>query len=156
MENTGSVEPRILNIQYRDGIDETTSVLERKYTLTCSKLYKELYLSIGLDYVNVDDFNAIYGEWKSLDSSYSLNLHCDVGYKWPEKFAGIRYEIFVNALPCILQAIKCGEKGLFQKYPDLDYSPIYVSFKSNYVEFNQKEYWNRPCDYVIKEFEVIQ
>ncbi len=156
MENAQSKEAKILRIQCRDDVNETTPIAKRKYTLTFSKSIPELNLTIGLDYFNKDDSDAIRAEWKPLESSYSLNLYCNVGNKWPESFACIRYEVFVTVIPCILQAIKYSEKELFEQNPDLNYAPIYVSFKSSYMEFNQQEYWNRPCDYEIIEFVKLE
>lgn len=156
MENVNSKEPKILRIQCRDDVNETTPITKRRYTIAFSNFNKELNLIIGLDYWNKDDPDAVLAEWKPFNTSYSLNLDCNVGEKWPESFAGIRYEIFISVIPCILQALKYSEKKLFEQNPDLNYAPIYVSFKSSYMEFNQKEYWDRPCDYEIIEFAILE
>ena len=97
------LNPEDLHTDFLSGTTMEGPLIPRRYTLTHSDRTGELFLSIGFDY------NAralVFGR------------------------AGWRETIFRNELPLVLEAIRYGDRGIFQIHPGLDQATIQVHFQS--------------------------
>lgn len=143
-----------LSVEFRDGITETSPVNKRKYTLTHSDLTAELFLTIGLEYAcdKVGDLrDEVFAEWR-VNNGYAF--FCAYVYVNGQKnptVSALRNTIFRRELPLALQAIRYGDRKLFNTYPYLDYVPIYIYFISQSQEYNRIENWGTMKDYMEKK-----
>jgi hypothetical protein len=62
---------------------------------------------------------------------------------------GWRYNIFRSELPLVLEAIRYGDRTLFEINTKLDYVPVYIYFQSTKKRFNNIEQWGTMSNYVI-------
>lgn len=140
--------PDKLSVEYRQGITTTNPVIPRRYTLTHSDKTGELFLTIGRKYA-YDKINPIrdevIGEW-NYDNDYIFQATVYVNGKNREE-ADTRNRIFIQKLPLALEAIRYGDRKLFQAHSSLDSIPICIYFRSTYPEYNRTEYWGTFSDY---------
>jgi len=78
-------------------------------------------------------------------SVFRVNCHVSGGFvlgaaKW-------RYNIFHSELPLVLEAIRYGDKTVFEQNPQLDNTPVLIHFKSTNKTFNKVENWGTMADY---------
>jgi hypothetical protein len=76
-----------------------------------------------------------------------LNVYCHVSGGFVFGGAKWRFSIFRSELPLALEAIRHGDRALFEQNPELDQSPVYVHFKSTDSRFNKVERWGVVADY---------
>lgn len=125
----------------------------RKYTLTHSDTTGMMFLDIGNEYnYNVIDENLrdeLLGTWKMLDNNtYALLLYAYVGNF--DYFTALeRYNTFKSHMKLALEAIIYGDRDLFNQYPELTTSPIYVKFDSSIPMFDNYEFYGNVKDYMI-------
>ena len=127
-----------LNVKFMQGVHSRGPITGRRYTLTHSDFSGDLFLSVGLEF----DGKAISGlytrlmrdevlaEWLKQDEKFSLNVYCHVSGVIILGTAGWRYSIFNRELPLVLRCICNGDRDLFDEYPILKNSIIFVHFKS--------------------------
>ena len=144
------LNPEKLKVEFRNGTTYTKPIIGRKYTLTHSDITAQLFLTIGLTYA-WDKVNStrdeVLGKWISMNNQYFFNAYCYVGGEKGKASAAKRYEIFVKELPLALEAMRYGDRVLFETHPILDQSPIWIYFYSIYPEYNRVEYWGEFKDY---------
>lgn len=123
----------------------------RKYTLTHSDDTGMMFLTIANEY----DYNAInqklrdeiLGTWKKYDDFYNLFFYAFVGNS--NYFDALkRYNIFKSHMNLAIESIIYGDKELFNKYPELLNTPIYVKFDSSIPLFNNYEFYGYVKDYI--------
>lgn len=124
-------------------------VLPRRYTLTHSDITGELFLSIGTEY-NTRETSKLYtrlmrdevlAELINNGAGYIYRIYCHVSGGFSLGTSGWRYRIFQSELPLVLEAIRYGDKSLFEHNPELDNADIRVHMQSNNRRFNKVENW---------------
>ncbi len=144
-----------LDVRYLAGTEEDCPLIPRHYTLTHSDFSGRLYLTIGSQY----DRGQIYGwytrlmrdevlaEWQNPGDEYSLAIYCHVSGGFVFGWAGLRYSIFRQELPLVLEAIRWGDRGIFNSHPHLDNAPLSAHFHSTKRRYNIEEHWGTPGNY---------
>jgi hypothetical protein len=114
-----------------------------------------LFLSIGAEY----DRSQISGwytrflrdevlaEWIEEQDGPGLYVYCHVSGGLVLGSAGWRDAIFKRELPLVLEALRYGDRHLYQACPNLDHAPIRVHFSAKQQRYNRVEPWGRPADY---------
>jgi hypothetical protein len=131
----------------------------RRYTLTHSDATGDLFLTIGPDY----DRRQIAGwytrlmrdevlaQWQVGDAGPALHVYCHVSGGLVLGTAGMRYGIFQRELPLVFEALRFGDRALFEAWPELDRAPILVHFRATQSRYNRVEPWGTPADYRLEE-----
>jgi magnesium dechelatase len=147
--------PYKLHSKYLDGMPKDVAVLPRYYTLTHSDATGDLFLSIGKEY-NKRQTASLYtrlmrdevtAELIELEGNMVLNVHCHVSGGIVFGLASWRYKIFCSELPLVFEALRLGDKDIFDHHKELDQAKIVVHFKSHARCYNITEPWGKICDY---------
>ncbi|XP_073147557.1 protein STAY-GREEN homolog, chloroplastic-like isoform X2 [Henckelia pumila] len=138
------------------GADEEKSTttprkLPRTYTLTHCDITSNLTLAISHTINNSQlqgwykrfQRNEVVAEWKKIKGKMSLHVHCHISgdHLWLNLCAALRYYIFSKELPVVLKAFASGDENLFNSYPELKESLVWVYFHSHISRFNKTECW---------------
>ncbi|MBN1161861.1 MAG: staygreen family protein [Dehalococcoidales bacterium] len=149
------LNPEKLHVTYLAGATPDHLILPRRYTLNHSDITGNLFLSIGSAY-DTKQISKLYtrlmrdevlAELVREGENLVLKAYCHVsgGFIWgPAKF---RYNIFKSELPLALEAIRYGDRVLFEHNPDLDKTPILIHFHSTNNRFNKVENWGTLLEY---------
>jgi len=149
------LNPLKLNDTHLTGTSPENLVIPRLYTLTHSDFTGELFLSIGNQY----DRKQISGLYTRLmrdevlaelchdGNQLTFKVYCHVSGGLIIGTARWRYNIFKHELPLALEAIRYGDRTLFEQHPELDQTPVHVYFKSTNKQFNKVENWGVIADY---------
>lgn len=86
-------------------------------------------------------------ELKEDSDGLSSNVYCHVSGGFVFGRAKWRYSIFCSELRLVLEAIRFGDKSLFDYDLKLDQIPVLVHFKSSDKRFNKTEKWGSMEDY---------
>jgi hypothetical protein len=82
------------------------------------------------------------------DGDYlTFRVYCHVSGGVIIGTAGWRYNIFCYELPLALEAMRYGDRTLFEKSPELDDTPVFIHFSSKNKRFNKVEKWGIIADY---------
>lgn len=127
--------------------------LPRTYTLTHSDVTSKLTLAISQTINNSQlqgwynrlQRDEVVAQWKKVKGKMSLHVHCHIsgGHFLLDIFARLRYFIFCKELPVVLKAFVHGDGNLFNNYPELEESLVWVFFHSKIPEFNKVECWGQ-------------
>jgi hypothetical protein len=156
----GRLNPDKLRVTYLSGVSPKDAVLPRRYTLTHSDFTGEMFLSIG-DHYDKKQISRLYTRLMRDEVIAELSLegvepvmrvYCHVSGGLVLGSAGWRYNIFRSELPLVLEALRYGDRGLFEKNPDLQKTPIFIHFKSPNPKFNKIEHWGVIGDYAIETY----
>lgn len=93
--------------------------------------------------------DEVLAELKEDSGSFSLIVYCHVSGGLVFGRAKWRYNIFRTKLPLALEAIRYGDRILFDSNPKFDLTPIIVNFKSAIERYNKTENWGHIGDYKI-------
>ncbi|GAB2224581.1 hypothetical protein Drorol1_Dr00005343 [Drosera rotundifolia] len=125
--------------------------LPRTYTLTHSDVTSMLTLAISQTINNSQlqgwynrlQRDEVVAEWKKVKGKMSLHVHCHIsgGHFLLDLVAKLRYYIFCKELPVVLKAFVHGDENLFNNFPELQDSVVWVYFHSNLPEYNKVECW---------------
>jgi hypothetical protein len=152
----GRLIPSKLNISYLTDTTPDKLILPRRYTLTHSDISGELFLSIGSQY-DAKKISKLYtklmrdevlAELVKNGESLEFRVHCHVSGGFVIGTTKWRYNIFRSELPLVLEAIRYGDKTLFEQNPGLDYARVYIHFHSSDSKYNKVEQWGVIADYV--------
>ncbi len=151
----GRLDSSKLHVTYLQDVDAGKFSLPRRYTLTHSDLTGELFLSIGVEY-DKRRISRLYtrlmrdevlAEFTRLPDGLEFAVFCHVsggpvvgGARW-------RYAIFQSELSLALEAMRYGDRSLFENKPRLDLTPVVVHFESTKKKFNRIESWGVISDY---------
>jgi hypothetical protein len=91
--------------------------------------------------------DEVPAEWKDTDEGPALHVYCHVIGGFVFRSAPLRYKIFQDELPLVLEALRCGDSSFFAAHPQLDNAPILVHFESTVPRYNVTEKWGVPADY---------
>jgi hypothetical protein len=146
-----------LHVSYFSDATPEDLILPRRYTLTHSDVTGELFLSIGIQY-NKKQISGLYtrlmrdevlAELNGNEEHLEYRVYCHVSGGIALGTAGWRYNIFRSELPLVLEAIRYGDRALFDQNPKLDHVPIYIHFESNKKQFNQIEQFGTMSGYIV-------
>ncbi|MFX0147597.1 MAG: staygreen family protein [Candidatus Hodarchaeota archaeon] len=145
-----------LHVSCKESIESDKDFIPRKYTLTHSDSTGELYLTIDCEY-NYDQISGLYtrfmrdevmAEWKKDQDQYELHVYVHVSGGLVFGWARMRYKIFQYHMPLVLKTIRNGDQELFNLFPNLDNSLIYVHFESNKNKYNKIENYGNLKNYI--------
>jgi hypothetical protein len=152
----GRLKPKKLKVTHLSGTTPEAPTVPRRYTLTHSDLTGSLFLSIGSDY-DTRTTSGLYArlmkdevlaELINDQGAMIFNVYCHIsGGGFVFGGARLRFSIFCSELPLALEAIRYGDRTLFEQNPELDQSPVYVHFQSTDNRFNKVERWGVMADY---------
>jgi hypothetical protein len=149
------LNPEKLHVTYLTGATPEELILPRRYTLTHSDRTGELFLSIGAEY-ETKQISKLYtrlmrdevlAELTDDEDNLIFRVYCHVSGGFVLGTAKWRYNIFQSELPLVLEAIRYGDKTLFEQNPQLDNTPVLMHFKSTDIRFNKVENWGTMADY---------
>ena len=144
-----------LHVTYLAGATPDELIVPRRYTLTHSDITGNLFLSIGSEYDTTQTSklytrlmrDEVLAELVNNEGSFELRVHCHISGGLIVGSAGWRYNIFRSELPLVLEAIRYGDKTLFEKNPELDHIPVYIYFHSGRKQYNIVENWGTLADF---------
>ena len=149
------LNPRKLRVTYLTGTTPETLDLPRRYTLTHSDITGKLFLSIGNQY-DTKQISRLYtrlmrdevlAEFAAEEDNLALRVYCHVSGGFVFGTARLRYKIFRSELPLALEAVRYGDRTLFEENPKLDNAPVLVRFQSTVNRFDKVENWGTMADY---------
>lgn len=127
------LNPQKVFVQYRGDMRPYEPLLRRKYTITHSDLGGELFVFIAENYAE-DQITKMRDEvrisWEHREKGYTLIGFVLVDGKDVKGNAYIRNKIFYSEMPTALQALRQGDRFLFEKDPALDSAKVFIHFIS--------------------------
>jgi hypothetical protein len=150
------LNPSKLHVDFDESISKYDPVFPRAYTLTHSDRTGDLFLTIGAvhNYPQISGWytrimrDEVVANWQ-FDNEPSFHVHCHVSGGFLIGSARWRDSIFRQHLPMVLQAIRFGDRFLFESHPDLDQSTVWVHFHAVQDRFNCTENWRFFSEYRI-------
>jgi hypothetical protein len=154
-----ALNPDKLHVTFAPGVAPSGPTEPRRYTLTHSDRTGDLFLTIGADY----DRSQISGwytrlmrdevlaEWKKdLDAEPAiLHVYCHVSGGLALGPAGWRYGILQRHMRQVIQALRHGDRELYQTHPELDDAQVVVHFAAKQPRYRRTEAWGRLADYAL-------
>jgi hypothetical protein len=146
-----------LTVIYAGDVTKIDPIAPRRYTLTHSDATGKLTLTIGSEY----DLKQISGwytrlmrdevlaEWIKRDSLYSLDVYCHVSGGLIFGGSSMRESIFLNELPLVLEALRFGDRLLFDRHVELDDAVIRIHLQKSSRDYRVVE-MGTPRDYTLK------
>jgi len=144
-----------LHVIFDEGLERSKLSLPRCYTLTHSDVTGELYLTVARDY-NLKQIRGwftrfmrdeVLGEWSQEGNEYSLHLYCHVSGGLVFGTSGMRYNIFQQHMPLVLQAFYEGDNGLYEKSPELRNTKVFIHFAAWQKRYSKTELWGSIGQY---------
>ena len=151
----GRLDPGKLHVGYLHGVTPGEFSLPRRYTLTHSDRTGDLFLSIGREY-DGKRISKLYtrlmrdeviAEFLSDSGALEFHVFCHVSGGLVVGGARWRYAIFQSELSLVLEAIRYGDRALFEKNQKLDNTPVVVHFRSTNKRFNTTQRWGALSEY---------
>jgi hypothetical protein len=151
----GRLNREKLHVVFLNGCTSEILTMPRRYTLTHSDRTGDLFLSIGSQYdkAKISKLytrlmrDEVIAELSGNNGILEFKIYCHVSGGLVFGPAGWRYNIFHSELPLVLEAIRYGDRELFQKNPELDRAPVYVQFQSTKKRYDNVEQWGTLSDY---------
>jgi len=149
------LKPKKLHVTYLTGATPDKLMVPRRYTLTHSDITGNLFLSIGSEY-DTRKTSGLYtrlmrdevlAELSHNIDNFMLRVYCHVSGGFIFGSAKFRYRIFRSELPLVLEAIRYGDKTLFEYNPELDNAAVCIHMQSNDERFNNVENWGSMSRY---------
>ena len=149
------LNPEKLHVKNLTGDAVNLRNLLRRYTITHSDSTGNLFLTIGDDY-DKKQVSGLYtrlmrdevrAELFKIDNHQELKIFCHVSGGLVFGTAKWRSNIFHTELPLVLEAIRYGDRSLFETNPELDQIPVTVYFQSRNSRYNQVESRGVIADY---------
>jgi Staygreen protein len=151
----GRLDPGKLHVRFLHGVTPDEFSLPRRYTLTHSDRTGDLFLSIGKEY-DTERISGLYtrlmrdeviAEFARISSGLEFDVFCHVSGGLVFGGARWRYGIFQAELPLVLEAVRYGDRALFEKNQEKDNTPVVVHFKSANKRFNTTQSWGVLSEY---------
>lgn len=128
------LNPQKVFVQYRDIMNPYEPVRDRKYTITHSDITAELFVFISENYAE-DQITKMRDEvrivWGHYNNELALIGTVTVDGNGIPGNSLIRNNIFYKEMPTALQALRQADRFLFEKYYNLDNTPVYIHFISS-------------------------
>lgn len=146
------VNPEKVFVQYRDKMKPYEPVMTRKYTITHSDRTADLFVFAGERYAE-DKINKTRDEvrlhWERNEKGLVLIGSVLVDGEGVKGLAVIRNKIFYKEMPTALQALRQGDRFLFDKDPSLDKTQIFIHFISSKEKYDKVYSFGVIGDYKI-------
>lgn len=148
-----------LHITFATGTEPRGPIVPRAHTLTHSDLTGDLFLTVGPEH-NREQISGLYvrlmrdevlAEWRQTKEGAALHVHCHVSGGLTLGSARMRLSIFRRELPLVLEALRYGDRRLFDAHPHLDQAPMLVHFHARQDRYDTVERWGVPSDYRQEE-----
>jgi len=91
--------------------------------------------------------DEVLAEFASEADSLGLRTYCHVSGGFVFGTAKWRYNILYSKLPLVLEAIRYGDRTLFEQNPKLDNAPVLIRFKPTVSQFDKVEHWGTMTGY---------
>jgi hypothetical protein len=91
--------------------------------------------------------DEILAELSDDGDSLAFKVYCHVSGGFVIGTAKWRYNIFRSELPLVLEAIRYGDRTLFEYNPELDNGLIFIYFHSTDSKFDKVENWGTMLKY---------
>ena len=91
--------------------------------------------------------DEVLAELTDKDGNPELRVYCHVSGGFILGTAKWRDDIFRRELPLVLEAIRYGDRVIFENNTELDKCPVNICFKSTYSAYNRNEDWGIIADY---------
>ncbi len=148
-----------LHVDFTDNITRDFFDLPRTYTLTHSDRTGDLFLSIGRAYNLPQVSNLltrfmrdeVLAMWQPVQDGFNLHLTCHVSGGFVLGPAGWRLDIFRTHLPLVLEALRYGDRGIYEHTPALDRCDVVVHFISHRRRYNLVENWGSMGNYALPD-----
>jgi hypothetical protein len=149
------LNPKKLHVTYLTGATPEQLIVPRRYTLTHSDITGHLFLSVGSEY-DIQKTSGLYtrlmrdevlAELSHDMDSLVFGVYCHVSGGFVFGTAKFRYKIFQSELPLVLEAMRYGDRALFERNPELDNAPVFVNFNSTNSRFNKVENWGTLLEF---------
>jgi hypothetical protein len=155
----GRLRPEKLQVRFAPGVSPEGPVTPRRYTLTHSDATGDLFLTVGPDYdrKQISGWytrlmrDEVLAEWGEEREAPSLHVYCHVSGGLVFGTAALRNAIFRRELPLVLEALRFGDRELFETHPELDRAPIVVHFRAAQHRYHRREPWGTPADYQFSD-----
>lgn len=143
------LEPRKLHVTFKDGTSPVNLELPRHYTLTHSDMTGDMYLTIGSRY-NKKQISGLYtrlmrdevlAEWREEEGQLALHIYVHVSGGIAFGLAFWRNEILHYHMPMVLEALRYGDRMIYQNHPELDEVSVFVHFASHRQRYHKVEDW---------------
>lgn len=127
------INPQKVFVQYRDIMKPCDPVIGRKYTVTHSDTTADLFVFTASKFAE-DQVTSIRDEvrvaWEQYNNEFILIGLVTVSGYGVVGNDDIRNNIFIREMHIALQAIRQADRFLFDNYPKLDDTPIFIHFLS--------------------------
>ncbi len=134
------LNPQKVFVQYRDDMNPSSPITDRKYTITHSDTTAQLFVFIANFYAE-DQITNMHDEvkisWEQTNNQYVLIGTVIVDGQGIIGNSKLRNTIFYNEMPTALQALRQADRFLFEKNPILDNSPVFIHFISSNPTYNK-------------------
>jgi hypothetical protein len=149
------LNPDKLHVRYMASISPEKLTLPRRYTLTHSDITGALFLSIGSEY-DRKQISKLYTRFMRDEVLAELcndgdnpvfRVYCHVSGGFVFGTAKLRYKIFQTELQLVLEAIRYGDRSIFDQEPELDTTPVFIHFNSTNSKFNKVQERGIILDY---------
>jgi len=149
------LNPEKVNVTYLTDATPEQLIVPRRYTLTHSDTTGELFLSIGSQY-DTKQISKLYTKLMrdevltELSNDYDtliFRVYCHVSGGFVLGTAKWRYNIFQSELSLALEAIRYGDRTIFEQNPKLDDAPVIIHFQSTNSKFDKVEDWGTMAKY---------
>lgn len=129
-----------VHTEMRDRVTPVSPIMGRKYTVTHSDETAELFVTIGRHYAD-DKIGPTRDEvlltYENTETGMVLMGEVLIDDEEVNGNSKIRNEIFQREMSLALQAIRYGDRKLFQTKLELDELPILIWFRSSNPEYNK-------------------
>jgi hypothetical protein len=150
-----ALNPDKLHVTFQAGTSAAGLEFPRRYTLTHSDLTGDLFLTVGAEY-DKDQISGLYTRLmrdealaELVEDADGVGLHVYVHVSGGLVFgtAAFRDAILHQHMPLVLQAVRHGDRELFDAYPGLDTAGVRVHFAARQRRFNTVEAWGQIGEY---------
>jgi hypothetical protein len=149
------LDPEKLRVIYSSGTTPDRLTLPRRYTLTHSDRTGELFLSVGNEYISkqISKFytrlmrDEVLAELIDGNGKTEFRVHCHVSGGLVIGTAKWRNTIFHDELPLVIEALRYGDRTIYDMDPYLDKTPVNIYFHSQNIKYNKVESWGVMADY---------
>jgi hypothetical protein len=149
------LNPEKLHVSFVGQTVPEGPLIPRRYTLTHSDRTGELFLTVGADYDRKQISrwytrlmrDEVLAEWQEENRSPELHVHCHVSGGLVFGPAGWRFDILQRELPLVLEAIRHGDRVIFENQQRLGGALIWVHLHARESRYDRVEEWGTPEDY---------
>ena len=143
------LHPEKLHVTFHEGASAQELSLARKYTLTHSDTTGDLFLTIGAEYdqKQISGFytrlmrDEVLAEIIDEGREMSLHVYCHVSGGFVFGAAGWRNDILHGHMCMVIEALRYGDRELFQAHPEINRALVKVHFISSRAKYNSIEDW---------------